>query len=111
MKHILGFSGGSDSQATALWLRQRFPIEDILLLNSTVGGNEHPMTTEFIRRYSGTVHPVVMIDAEVRDMGKSAPDKIRELGLEPSDPLTFDLLAKLKGQFPGTKSRFCTEFL
>lgn len=31
MKHILGFSGGVDSQAAAGWLLNRFPAEDVIL--------------------------------------------------------------------------------
>ena len=59
MKHVVGFSGGIDSQACALWVRNRFPREDVILLNSDAGGNEHPLTVEFVERYSATVHPVV----------------------------------------------------
>ena len=41
MKHIVGFSGGIDSQACARWVLNRFPVEDVILLNSDAGGNEH----------------------------------------------------------------------
>lgn len=34
MKHIVGFSGGIDSQACALWVRQRFAPEDSRCLPS-----------------------------------------------------------------------------
>ena len=37
MKHIVGFSGGIDSQAAALWVLNRFPREDVILLNSDAG--------------------------------------------------------------------------
>ena len=33
------------------------------------------------------------------------------MGLNENDPLTFDLLAKLKGIFPSNKYQFCTEHL
>jgi 3'-phosphoadenosine 5'-phosphosulfate sulfotransferase (PAPS reductase)/FAD synthetase len=111
VKHIVGFSGGVDSQATALWVRQRFPTADVILLNSDAGGNEHPITTEFIQNYSRTIHPVVMVESQVQDMGNKAKEKIAELGLDPADPLTFDTLAMLKGTFPGIKMRFCTTHL
>lgn len=42
MKHIVGFSGGIDSQACARWVLNRFPKEDVILLNSDAGANEHP---------------------------------------------------------------------
>lgn len=111
MKHVIGFSGGADSQATALWARQRFPAEDIILVNCDAGGNEHPLTTAFLRHYSETIHPVVMVTPQVSDMLNRAPGAIEAMGLKPTDPLTFDLLAKLKGTFPSTKVRFCTTHL
>jgi 3'-phosphoadenosine 5'-phosphosulfate sulfotransferase (PAPS reductase)/FAD synthetase len=111
MKRIVGFSGGADSQATALWVRERFPLEDVILLNTDAGGNEHPMTVDFIRDYSERVHPVTVVPAIVADMRGKTPGKIKELGLKPEDPLTFDLLATLKGRFPSTKVRFCTDHL
>jgi 3'-phosphoadenosine 5'-phosphosulfate sulfotransferase (PAPS reductase)/FAD synthetase len=111
MKHIVGFSGGVDSQATALWCRRHFDPADVILVNSDAGGNEHPMTTEFIENYSRTIHPVVMLSPCVQDMGNRATGKIAEMGLKPDDPLTFDLLASLKGRFPSRKAQFCTYHL
>lgn len=111
MKHVVGFSGGIDSQACALWVRNRYPREDVILLNSDAGGNEHPLTVEFIADYSTKVHPVIHTNAQVQDMGGRNPGKIKELGLLPTDPLTFDLLAVVKGRFPSSKAQFCTEHL
>lgn len=111
MKHVVGFSGGIDSQACALWVRNRFPKEDVILTNSDAGGNEHPLTVEFVERYSATVHPVVKCVATVADMGSRSPGKIAELGLKPDDPLTFDLLGVLKQRFPSRRAQFCTEHL
>lgn len=116
MKHVVGFSGGIDSQATARWVLNRFPPEDVILLNSDVGGHEHPITTEFIERYSREIHPVVVVTPIVADMGG--------LGLRPgtasgdarakykdTDRMTFDVLAEIKGRFPSRKAQFCTEHL
>lgn len=111
MKHIVGFSGGIDSQACALWVRNRFPAEDIVLMNSDAGGNEHPITTEFVEWYSDNVFPVVMIRPEVQDMGNRSKAKIAKLELQPTDPLTFDRLAEIKGFFPRRKMQFCTHHL
>src|SRR4029077_4844834 len=58
MKHIVGFSGGIDSQACALWVRNRFPAQDVILLNTNAGRNESPLTEAFISHYSETVFPV-----------------------------------------------------
>ena len=116
MKHVVGFSGGIDSQAVARWVLNRFPPEDVVLLNSDVGGHEHPFTEEFIQRYSTEVHPVTVVSPIVADLGnrgkkegtaaKAARDQYRD-----DDLLTFDVLAKIKGRFPSRKAQFCTEHL
>jgi 3'-phosphoadenosine 5'-phosphosulfate sulfotransferase (PAPS reductase)/FAD synthetase len=111
LKHVVGFSGGIDSQATALWVRERFPAEDIILCNADPGGNESPITSEFIASYSETVFPVTVIYPQVSDMAGRSPGAIAERGLQPTDPLSFELLASLKGIFPSTKARFCTTHL
>lgn len=109
--HVVGFSGGIDSQACARWVLNREDPADVVLVNSDAGGNEHPMTMEFIERYSREVHPVVCIQAEVQDMDGRAPGKIAEFGLQPTDPLTFPLLAKLKKRFPSRRAQYCTYHL
>ncbi|WP_422932080.1 phosphoadenosine phosphosulfate reductase family protein [Singulisphaera sp. PoT] len=111
VKRIVGFSGGADSQATALWCRQNFDPADVILVNSDAGGNEHPITTSFIKWYSDTIHQVVMISPQVQDMAGRAAAEIEARGLKPSDPLTFDLMAELKGVFPRKKMQFCTTHL
>jgi 3'-phosphoadenosine 5'-phosphosulfate sulfotransferase (PAPS reductase)/FAD synthetase len=111
MKHIVGFSGGIDSQACARWVLNRFGPEDTIIVNSDAGGNEDPITTAHVEWYSRNVHPVVMLSPIVADMGGRAKGKIAELGLAPTDPLTFDLLATLKQRFPARKAQFCTEHL
>lgn len=108
---IGGFSGGIDSQAAALWMRHRYGEENVVLCNSDAGANEHPLTVEHIAWYSENVHYVHATNAEVQDMDGRAPGKIAELGLQPADPLTFDLMAKLKGRFPSRKAQFCTHHL
>ena len=109
--HVVGFSGGIDSQAVCRWVLNRYPKESVLITNSDAGGNEHPLTTEHIKWYSENVHPIVLCNAIVADMGGGAIDKRNELGLKDDDPLTFDLLATLKGRFPSFGAQFCTEFL
>src|SRR5689334_16367546 len=96
MKHIVGFSGGIDSQACARWVIERFGHENTIIINSDAGGNEDPMTTAHVEWYSANIHPVVMLSPIIADMGNRAKGKIAELGLAPTDPLTFDLLAILK---------------
>lgn len=115
-KHLVGFSGGIDSQACAGWVLDRFPREDVILFNSTAGGNEHPLTTEHVLWYSANVHPVVMVDAIVSDLGdvgtkEGYGPKERRDTLREDELLTFDLLAFVKGRFSSRKVQFCTEYL
>ncbi len=116
MKRIVGFSGGIDSQACALWVRRRFPREEVLLLNADAGGNEVPVTTAWIAEHSRDVFPVVTVSAIVADwLERYSTPGTRHCdaaqGLDPQQPLTFELLAMLKGTFPFSGMRFCTEFL
>lgn len=114
-KHVVGFSGGIDSQAVARWVLNRNDSADVVLLNSDAGGNEHPMTTEFIGWYSDNVHPVQVVSPIVADMGSrgSRPGATRDRRQRYSetDALTFDRLAEIKGIFPSRKMQFCTEYL
>jgi len=113
-KHIVGFSGGIDSQACARWVLNRYPAEDVILLNSDVGGHEHPITTQFIEDYNRDIHPVTVVTPIVADLGKSckrgAGGERREKYQE-TDRLTFDVLAEIKGMFPTQQFQFCTATL
>jgi 3'-phosphoadenosine 5'-phosphosulfate sulfotransferase (PAPS reductase)/FAD synthetase len=110
VKHVVGFSGGIDSQACARWVLNRYPTEDVILLNSDVGGHEHPITTEFIETYSRDVHPVTVVTPIVADLGAKCKNDRRAKYAE-TDRLTFDVLAEIKGMFPTQRSQFCTEHL
>ena len=110
-KHVVGFSGGIDSQACAGWVLDRFPKADVVLMNSDAGGNEHPLTTEHIEWYSANVHPVAMISPIVADMDGREAAEIKRRGLKPTDPLPFDLLASLKQCWPSGTQQFCTTHL
>lgn len=110
VKHIVGFSGGIDSQACARWVLNRFPKEDVILMNSDAGGNEHPLTTQWVNWYSCNVHPVVLIQPIVADMWQTegfAEGK----GLDGEAKLTFDFLMRLKKRAPSRTAQFCTEIL
>lgn len=110
VKHIVGFSGGIDSHACALLVLDQYPAGDVILTNSNAGGNEHPITERFIEDFSAKVHPVVKVNAIVADMWKT-PGFPESKGYDGNAPLTFDLMAKIKGRFPSTKAQFCTEIL
>lgn len=109
-KHIVGFSGGIDSQACARWVLNRYPKDDVILTNSNAGGNEHPLTELFIDEYSDKVFPITKVNAEFQDIWKT--DGFAETkGLESTAPLSFEDLIKIKGRAPSIKAQFCTEIL
>lgn len=133
MKHVVGFSGGADSQACALVVRLQYPPEDVVLMNTRAGGNESPVTDQFIADYSRHVFPVLTVTPLVRDLldvGTKADKivrdvidgfereslvvnqtRIRRAEFDPEEELTFDKLAYVKGRFPSRKAQFCTEYL
>ena len=110
MKHIVGFSGGIDSQACALWVRNRYPKEDVILTNSDAGGWEHRLTKEFVAWYSENVHPVLSTPARVKDMWIT-PGFAETKGMDGEAILTFEEMVKIKGRPPSRKAQFCTEKL
>lgn len=110
MKHIVGFSGGIDSQACARWVLNRFPAEDVILTNSDAGGNEHPLTTAFVEEYSATVHPVVKVHAIVADLWKTDGFAERK-GYDGAALLDFPTMMAIKKRPPSRKVQFCTTVL
>jgi 3'-phosphoadenosine 5'-phosphosulfate sulfotransferase (PAPS reductase)/FAD synthetase len=110
MKHIVGFSGGIDSQACARWVLNRYPASDVVLLNSNAGGNEHPLTDAFIREYAEKVFPVTVVSAVISDIWKT-PGYAEKRGFDGTAPLGFNLMAKIKGRYPSRQTQFCTEIL
>lgn len=114
MKHIVGFSGGADSQATALWARQKFPATDIVLLFSDTGW-EDCLTYEFIQNYSANVFQVTTVTPLVGDAGDLMLRKeragVERAGLAAGDVLTMERLAAIKGRWASSRAQFCTSFL
>jgi 3'-phosphoadenosine 5'-phosphosulfate sulfotransferase (PAPS reductase)/FAD synthetase len=88
----------------------RYGAARVVLVNSDAGGNEHPLTVEHIGWYSANVHPVVRVQAIVRDMWVN-PDTAAERGFDPNEPLTFARMAEMRGIFPSRKRQFCTDKL
>lgn len=110
MKHVVGLSGGIDSQATARWTINRYGAENVILLNSNAGGNEHPITQSYVKEYSEKVHPIVFLKALVKDVD-DRPGVIASMGLDLEEELTFVLLAKIMKRFPSRRAQICTQFL
>lgn len=120
MKHIVGFSGGIDSQACARWVLNRFPHEDVILMNSEAGENEHPLTVDFVAWYSSNIHPVVKVETIAADLWECSAPNARvhvservacEKGFSPSDIIDFGDMILLKGRGPSSQAQFCTEIL
>ena len=135
MKHVVGFSGGVDSQMAALWVRSKFATEDIILLNSQAGRNEHPMTVAFTNWYSANIFPVIETIPLIKDLGTRGTKadtvkrrfcaergitveetvtnqtRVRREEYDDNDEMTFADLAYIKGRFPSRKVQFCTEHL
>lgn len=115
MKHVVGFSGGIDSQACCGWVLDHFPKEDVIVINSQAGRNEHPLTAEHVEWYSDNVHPVIEVVPIIADLGnrgiKPSRTADRRREYDDSDEMTFADLAYIKGRFPSKKAQFCTEML
>jgi 3'-phosphoadenosine 5'-phosphosulfate sulfotransferase (PAPS reductase)/FAD synthetase len=110
LKQIVGFSGGIDSQRALLYVRERFPAEDIIALNCNAGGNEHPLTDAFIDQYSREVFPITRVPSLVKDIWLT-PGFAETKGLDGNAELDFELMIRLKGRPPSRKAQFCTEIL
>lgn len=122
MKHIVGFSGGIDSQAVAGLIIDKYG-KDTLLLNSNAGENEDPLTDLFVEWYSKNVFPVVRVHAIIADLWDT-PDYLtiaqardtkigRDLqGIDDDHtPLTFTDMIRLKARPPSRTNQFCTEIM
>lgn len=81
-----------------------------MLVNTQAGNNEHPITVAFIEQYSKSIHPVVVVIPELRDLWKTE-GHAETRGLDSHEELTFLRLAELKQRFPSRMAQFCTEFL
>lgn len=110
MKHVLGFSGGVDSQAAAGQLLERYDPIDVILLNSDAGQNEHPLTTAHVNWYSDTIHKIIPTNAIISDIWITENFAERK-GLDGSKLLDFGELIRIKGRPPSRKARFCTDIL
>ncbi len=111
MKHIVGFSGGIDSQECAARVIALYGHDDTILMNSDAGGNEDPLTNDFINRYSETVHPVIKVNAIVSDIWITEGFAEDEKGLDGSAVLTFKDMIRIKKRPPSRKVQFCTSIL
>lgn len=114
-KHVVGFSGGADSQAVARLVRHQVGDEDVILLNTLAGGHEHQVTKDWIADYSRNIFPVTTVTPLIKDLGdvgnKSEKIARRRAEFSEDDELTFERLSYIKLMFPLKKAHFCTEYL
>lgn len=109
-KFIVGVSGGIDSQAALNWAMDSYGAGRVIAINADPGGNEHPLTTEFLAYLSRAVCPIITCRATYRDLWV-APDYAAKRGFDPEAPVSFADMAKVRGRFPYRKAQFCTELL
>jgi len=109
-KHIVGFSGGIDSQAVCGLVLDEHDPEQVIIMNSDAGGNEHPLTTAHVEWYSRTVHPVIRANAVIADMWIT-PEAAEARGYDGAAALDFGAMIKIKKRPPSRKAQFCTEIL
>lgn len=112
VKRVVGFSGGIDSQACALWVRENCPITEIVLLFADTGW-EDCITYEFVRRYSENVFPVQTVTPLIGDSDELVTKAVglERGGLGPNDVLTMERLAVIKGMFAYPRASWCTTHL
>ncbi len=69
--YIGGFSGGIDSQAAARFMLNRYSPARVVLVNSTLAATSTHSLSNISTGMRNTSHPVVRIQAIVRDMWKT----------------------------------------
>ena len=90
MKRVIGYSSGKDSTALVLWARERFPVEDIIVIyDDTIW--EHELTYGYL--------------AAMRE------NLLKGLRFEIIPSMGMEKLVEIKGRVPSAKARFCTEEL
>ncbi|SHK52937.1 phosphoadenosine phosphosulfate reductase family protein [Halomonas caseinilytica] len=120
LKNVISISGGKDSTAMLLLALERDAPEMVVVFADT--GHEHPETyryIDYLERATGVAIRRVMPDFS-RDFERKRsyiaehwPEDIRQRAIEALVPtgIPFLDLAMLKGRFPSTKAKFCTEHL
>lgn len=111
MKHIVGLSGGIDSQAALRWVRNRFGDENVIALNSNAGGNENPLTIEFVEDFSREVFPVTKVVPIPEDVERPADRRSIEAIVGKGKEFSFVDMAQGIGIFPTNRNQFCTTYL
>ena len=127
--NVISISGGKDSTSTALYAIDQGAENKTFIFADT--GHEHPETYEYVEYLDGVLKQragvgITTVRADLTDDMARKRDYIRKKWPEDGIPETqinealevlhptgipFLDLCLLKGRFPSTKVRFCTEFL
>ena len=119
---VVSVSGGKDSTATLLTALDSFT--PVAVFADT--GHEHPTTYEYVQYLNDQVHPIRTVRADFSDRintrRANLPKKWQDAGisqeridralelLHPTGNPFLDL-CMLKGRFPSTRARFCSQEL
>ena len=97
LKHVLGISGGKDSAALAIYMKDKYPSLD-LTYYFTDTGKELDETYQLIERLEGYLgKPIAKLESE--DARKSGQDP-------------FDYYYKVfRGYLPSSQARWCTKVM
>jgi 3'-phosphoadenosine 5'-phosphosulfate sulfotransferase (PAPS reductase)/FAD synthetase len=110
LKHIVGLSGGIDSQALLRYVRNAYGDKNVIALNTRAGRNESPLTDQFIDNFSASVFPVVTVVPLVKDLWETER-YAEKRGFNGDEELTFQKLIEIKGRATSRTRQFCTSFL
>lgn len=131
IKHVVSVSGGKDSTATWLLAREKFGDDVIAAFADT--GHEHPITLEYLDYLETALGPVHRVKADFsrqiefrrQQLLRAAAGEIeygqgrkwsreqaaRAVKVMHPTGIPFLDLCLVKGRFPASQSRFCSEQL
>ena len=109
MMHVLSISGGKDSVAAALYLRET-GIEHVRVFMDT--GWEHPDLYAHLDYLEGELGPIIRLRPRLPELRADVLPRVLEVEqLVGSSPSGFVRWAAYKAMFPSRQRRWCTQEL
>ena len=109
MLHVLSLSGGKDSTAAALWLREQ-GIDHVRVFMDT--GWEHPDLYAHLDYLEAELGPIVRLTPKMPDIPADVLPEVEAIeALVGASPSAFVRWCVKKGMFPSRMRRFCTQQL